>query len=89
MAEFITGRLQTPADDAGKRKDIHIFTSVDCVLLNPKTSPDGSLDDEANKTTLEEKLQQLTFQVNTGKPEFPSIWAKVKRQEPTVEIITE
>lgn len=34
MAEKVTMKLQTPADGAGRRKDIHLITSSDEVIIN-------------------------------------------------------
>lgn len=92
MAEYIVGRLQTPADKNGKRKDIHLLTSADCIIIPPKNNADADTDpdeDEKNKLTLDEKIKQLTIQVNTGKPEYQCMWARLIRAEPYVETVTE
>ena len=68
MAEKISLRLQTPADDNGNRKDVHIVTSSDEVIVD-------QLSDESK--TLTEVLKEMgTIQVQEEQPEFACIWAK-------------
>ena len=67
MAEKISMRLQTPADDQGVRKDIHLINTTDEVIVDP---------DSPNSLTLTEKLNQIgTIQISGTKPNFPCIWA--------------
>ena len=65
MPEKIIGRLQTPADENGERKDIHLITTTDEVI-----TPDGS--------TLTEKMTQTGIQVSDTKPSFACTWFKPK-----------
>lgn len=68
MAEKISVRLQTPVDEHGNRKDIHVVTSSDEVIVD-------QLSDEAK--TLTEVLKEMgTIQVQDQQPEFACIWAK-------------
>lgn len=68
MAEKISLRLQTPVDDNGNRKDVHIVTSSDEVIVD-------QLSDESK--TLTEVLKEMgTIQVQEEQPEFACIWAK-------------
>lgn len=68
MADVIIGRLQTPADDNGVRKDIHILTGIEAVVV-----------DEGK--TLKDKLPELEVQISSVEPDFSSIWAEVKSVE--------
>lgn len=68
MAEKISMRLQTPPDENGNRKDIHLVTSSDEVIVDP----------DGENITLTNKLTQIsTIQIQENKPEFPCIWAKL------------
>ena len=67
MATKITGRLQTPTDENGQRKDIHLITTTDEVIVNPES---------ANPVTLTERLDQISSIVIKGsKPAYPCVWA--------------
>ena len=69
MVEKVTMKLQTPADGAGRRKDIHLITSSDEVIINPDT-PDSM--------TLTEKLKTLTdIKIQREKPDSPGLWARI------------
>ena len=65
MAEKISGRLQTPADSNGIRRDIHLITTTDEVI-----SEDGK--------TLTEKIREASIQISTEKPAFACSWFKPK-----------
>lgn len=67
MADKISMRLQTPPDEHGNRKDIHVVTSTDEVIVNPESD---------KPMTLTDRLKQTEIQVQDVKPEFPCIWAK-------------
>ena len=65
MAEKISMRLQTPPDENGKRKDIHLVTSAEEVIVSEGVS-------------LSDKLNQIaSIQIQENKPTFPCIWAKL------------
>lgn len=83
--EYIVGRLQTPADKDGKRTDVHLLTTVDCVMMPNKTD---TTNPEDNSLTLETLLSQMNLQVGSGKPNFACLWAKEKRTETVVENLT-
>nr|DAR94456.1 MAG TPA: hypothetical protein [Caudoviricetes sp.] len=69
MAEKVSMKLQTPADGAGRRKDIYLITSSDEVIINPD-SPDS--------ITLTEKLKSLTdIRIQRDKPDSPGLWARI------------
>lgn len=68
MAEKIHGRLQTPKDENGKRKDIFLMTGAEDVVVK---------DDESGELLmLDEKLQQVVPQVTDTKPNFACLWAR-------------
>ena len=67
MAEKISGRLQTPVDDNGKRKDIHLITTTDEVI-----TADGEV--------LTDKLEQTKVQITANQPDFSCIWFKPKSE---------
>ena len=68
-ADKVTMKLQTPADGAGRRKDIHLITSSDEVIINPDTS---------DSMTLTEKLKSLTdIKIQRDKPTSPGLWARI------------
>ena len=50
VATKIAGRLQTPPDESGKRKDIHLINTTDEVIVNP---------DADDSMTLTEKLEEM------------------------------
>ena len=74
MAEKITARLQTPANEEGVRKDIHLMTTTDEVIVDYGTD---------YPRTLTEKLEELNtngtlgVKVTTEKPESPCVWVKI------------
>ena len=68
MAEKISGRLQTPVDSNGNRKDIHLITTTDEVI-----TPDG--------VTLTEKMRETNIQISTDKPSFACTWFKPKTSQ--------
>lgn len=69
MAEKVTMKLQTPADGAGRRKDIYLITSSDEVIIDP---------DSPNPITLTEKLKTLSdIKVQRDKPSTPGLWARI------------
>ena len=61
MADKISGRLQTPKDAYGNRKDIHLITTTDEVL-----APDGR--------PMTEHIREVIIQIGTTKPTFPCMW---------------
>jgi hypothetical protein len=63
----ISMRLQTPPDETGNRKDIHIVTTSDEVIVNP---------DSSSSMTLTERLGHGEVQITDEKPSFPCIWAQ-------------
>lgn len=68
MNEKISMVLQTPPDELGERKAIHLVTSSDEVIVfkNPSES-----------ITLTDKLNQLEgIQIMNSQPDFPCIWAR-------------
>lgn len=67
--EKISVRLQTPITDENPvRKDIHIVTSSDEVIVD---KGDG------DSKTLTEVLGEINgIQLQTAKPNFPCLWAK-------------
>lgn len=68
MSDVVVGRLQTPSDENGVRKDIHILTGIEAVVVD-------------NTKTLKDKLPELEVQISNVEPSFPSIWAEVKSVE--------
>nr|DAO90437.1 MAG TPA: hypothetical protein [Caudoviricetes sp.]DAP23468.1 MAG TPA: hypothetical protein [Caudoviricetes sp.] len=69
MAEKVTMKLQTPADGAGRRKDIYLITSSDEVIIDP---------DSPTPITLTEKLKTLSdIKVQRDKPSTPGLWARI------------
>ena len=74
MAEKITARLQTPANADGVRKDIHLMTTTDEVIVDYNTD---------YPRTLTEKLEEmgtngtLGVKVAKEKPESPCVWVKI------------
>lgn len=68
--DTITARLQTPADDYGVRKDIHLITDADAVVVK-----DGSV-----TKSLTEVLASVGGKINisTDKPASACIWYEVK-----------
>ena len=72
-ANKITARLQTPADSSGTRKDVHLVTTDNEVLVDADT---------ANSRNLETKLQEMRTVIwksqpkpNTFKTSF--VWFKI------------
>ena len=78
MAERIIARLLSPADSSGTRKDIHLVTNSDEVIVD-------------DNTTLTEKLNQLgkgaIITRNGGKPNFPCLWIDITRTDSTIKDI--
>ena len=72
-ANKITARLQTPADSSGTRKDVHLVTTDNEVLVDADT---------ANSRNLETKLQEMRTVISKSKPKpdtFKSsfVWFKI------------
>ena len=72
-ANKITARLQTPADSSGTRKDVHLVTTDNEVLVDSET---------ANSRNLETKLQEMRPVVSKSQPivnKYKSsfIWFKI------------
>lgn len=68
MANKISMRLQTPPDENGDRKDVHIVTTADEVIVDPDTP---------NAVNLSTKLSQMgSIQIQKTQPKFPCIWAQ-------------
>ena len=65
MADKISGRLQTPKDAYGNRKDIHLVTTTDEVI-----APDGK--------SMTEHMKEGSIQVGSTKPTFPCMWFNTK-----------
>lgn len=59
MNDIIKSRLLTPEDDDGNRKNVHLVTSAECVVVT-QTSDDGS----ETETTLDKVIEDLSK--NTG-----------------------
>lgn len=65
----IIGKLQTPADDNGVRKDIHLITEATAVIID-------------SDTTLADWCQDHTtgpVVISTSKPSQPGIWIEPVR----------
>ena len=54
MAQKVSGRLQTPVDEQGERKDIHLITTTDEVIVNTDL---GGTGDTGNARTLTDYLK--------------------------------
>ena len=72
-ANKITARLQTPADSSGTRKDVHLVTTDNEVLVDADT---------ANSRNLETKLQEMRTVISKSQPKpntFKSsfVWFKM------------
>ena len=72
-ANKITARLQTPADSSGTRKDVHLVTTDNEVLVDADT---------ANSRNLETKLQEMRTVISKFQPKpntFKSsfVWFKI------------
>lgn len=68
--DTITARLQTPADEHGVRKNIHLITDSDAVMVK-KGSITESLTD-----VLDEVGNTIT--ISTDKPTSACIWYEIK-----------
>ena len=58
-ANKITARLQTPADSSGTRKDVHLVTTDNEVLVDSET---------AKSRNLETKLQEMRPVISKSQP---------------------
>lgn len=72
--ETIIGRLQTPADEDGIRKDVHLMTDGDAVTV----SADG------RTITLQERLDEIGSGavISPDKPDRACLWYEVKSVGP-------
>lgn len=68
--ETIVARLQTPADDNGVRKDVHIMTGSDAVIVG----------DAEHSTTLTERLEDLGggITISSEQPTRACTWFEIK-----------
>ena len=75
MAEKISATLQTPADDSGVRRTIHLVNTVDEVLADPS--------DIDNSRTLGQKLREMRPVISTEHPttnkdhKSSVLWARI------------
>lgn len=65
MPNKVRARLQTPVDENGERKDIHLVTSVEEVIVD-------------ENTMLNEKINQMEVQISETEPDFDCLWLNVK-----------
>lgn len=75
MAEKISATLQTPADDSGNRRTIHLVNTEDEVLVDPG--------DTNNSRTLGQKLREMRAVISQNDPNNGNghkssvLWAKI------------
>jgi len=70
MADKIKGRLQTPIDETtGERKDIHLITTSDEVLV-----PDGANEPKILTDVLGDIHTSFVISSMDDKPSFPTVW---------------
>ena len=76
--ETIIGRLQTPANEDGIRKDIHLMTDGDAVTIN---TSDG------RNITLNDRLDELGggTVISRDQPNRSCIWYQIKSTEAEVD----
>lgn len=76
--ETIIGRLQTPADEDGLRRDIHLLTDGDAVTIN---TSDG------RNITLNDRLDEIGggTVISREQPQRACIWYQVKSTDPVDE----
>ena len=60
MAEKISATLQTPADDSGNRRTIHLVTTEDEVIVDPSNTN--------NSRTLGQKLREMRPVISKDNP---------------------
>ena len=70
MASII-GKLQTPADDSGVRKDIHVITEANAVIVDDDTTLTDWISDHANAGVT----------VSTKQPNQAGIWIQPDSEE--------
>jgi hypothetical protein len=68
MATAVHGRLQTPKNDKGERKDIMLMTTAADVIV--------SQDSTGENVMLDEKLVQIVPQYTDAQPSFACLWAR-------------
>lgn len=69
MADKIKGRLQTPIDSNGERKDIHLITTSDEVLV-----PDGQNEPKVLTNVLNNMHTNIVISSVDRKPTYPTVW---------------
>lgn len=74
--ETIIARLQTPADDNGVRKDIHLITDADAITVQDP--------DTGRVLSLTEKLEDIGTGIITSseQPDKPCTWFQLKSTDP-------
>lgn len=68
MSEKIRGRLQTPEDSEGNRKDIHLITTSDEVLV-----PDSDSNEHKILTDVLNDIH-TNIVIGTTKPNYSTLW---------------
>lgn len=69
MSGKIKGRLQTPVDGSGNRKDIHLITTSDEVLV-----PDGANEPKILTDVLGDIHTSFVISSIDDQPSFPTVW---------------
>lgn len=70
MADKIKGRLQTPIDETtGERKDIHLITTSDEVLVSDTNNETKTLTD-----VLKNLHTNIVISSVDSKPTYPTLW---------------
>lgn len=65
--EKIKARLQTPADSNGVRKDIHLITTTDEVIVPGNDGEEKKLSDVLNDI-------HAKIEIGTEQPLYPTVW---------------
>lgn len=73
MSDKIKGRLLTPENSKGERKDIHLITTSDEVLV-----PNSSGEMEILSDVLDELKKSSDIEVGSVKPTHSALWFKTK-----------
>ena len=86
MAIKLTSRLQTPADSDGTRKDVHLITTEDEVIMD--------YDDAAKSRTLKTKFQEVRPVISKSQPQSTSfkssfLWGKIIDTLPAYRTMTQ